>query len=96
LGGHNRSIKTPANIAIRVIEVHNPPMKGTYSLKSLLKWAKYDMQQLYHHDISLEKKIIIIILFTVDRHNNNSTVIIYIIAVTAGTGTIIQFDQSER
>jgi len=25
LGGPNRSIKTPASIAIRVIEVHNPP-----------------------------------------------------------------------
>jgi len=25
LGGPNRSIKTPASIAIGVIEVHNPP-----------------------------------------------------------------------
>jgi len=25
LGGPNRSIKTPVSIAIRIIEVHNPP-----------------------------------------------------------------------
>jgi len=28
LGGPNRSIKTPASIAIRVIEVRNPPHHG--------------------------------------------------------------------